>query len=70
MKAEKIREMSAEELGAKERELSEQLFKLRFQKSIGQLDNALKIRETRRDIARVKTILRLKRAQATAEAGR
>ena len=44
MKADKVREMSAEELTAKERELSEQLFKLRFQKSIGQLDNALKIR--------------------------
>ena len=70
MKADKVREMSAEELGAKERELSEQLFKLRFQKSIGQLDNALKIRETRRDIARVKTVLRQKRAQAAAEAGR
>jgi large subunit ribosomal protein L29 len=70
MKADKVREMSAEELSAKERELSEQLFKLRFQKSIGQLDNALKIRETRRDIARVKTVLRQRRAQAAAEAGR
>jgi large subunit ribosomal protein L29 len=70
MKADKVREMSAEELNAKERELSEQLFKLRFQKSIGQLDNALKIRETRRDIARVKTVLRQKRAQAAAEASR
>jgi large subunit ribosomal protein L29 len=70
MKADKVREMSAEELNAKERELSEQLFKLRFQKSIGQLDNALKIRETRRDIARVKTVLRQRRAQAAAEAGR
>ena len=70
MKADKVREMSADELSAKERELSEQLFKLRFQKSIGQLDNALKIRETRRDIARVKTVLRQKRAQAAAEAGR
>ena len=68
MKADKVREMSAEELSAKERELSEQLFKLRFQKSIGQLDNALKIRETRRDIARVKTVLRQRRAQAAAEA--
>ena len=71
MKAEKIREMSPEELQSKERELHEQLFKLRFQKSIGQLDNALKIRETRRDIARVKTVLRQKRAQASpAAAGR
>jgi large subunit ribosomal protein L29 len=70
MKADKVREMSSEELTAKERELSEQLFKLRFQKSIGQLDNALKIRETRRDIARVKTVLRQRRAQAAAEASR
>jgi large subunit ribosomal protein L29 len=70
VKADKVREMSSEELTAKERELSEQLFKLRFQKSIGQLDNALKIRETRRDIARVKTTLRQRRAQAAAEAGR
>ena len=70
MKADKVREMSSEELTAKEKELQEQLFKLRFQKSIGQLDNALKIRETRRDIARVKTVLRQKRAQAAAPAGR
>jgi large subunit ribosomal protein L29 len=70
MKADKVREMSSDELTAKERDLSEQLFKLRFQKSIGQLDNALKIRETRRDIARVKTTLRQRRAQAAAEAGR
>jgi large subunit ribosomal protein L29 len=69
MKPDKVREMSSEELTAKERELSEQLFKLRFQKSIGQLDNALKIRETRRDIARVKTTLR-QRAQAAAPASR
>jgi large subunit ribosomal protein L29 len=64
MKPEKIREMSAEELQGKEKELHEQLFRLRFQKSIGQLDNALKIRETRRDIARVKTILRQRRQSA------
>ena len=70
MKAEKIREMSDDELRSKEKELQEQLFKLRFQKSIGQLDNALKIRETRRDIARVKTVLRQRRAQAAAAASR
>ena len=70
MKTDKVREMSPEELAAKEKELQEQLFKLRFQKSIGQLDNALKIRETRRDIARVKTVLRLRRAQAAAPASR
>ena len=69
MKADKVRELSSEELAGKERELREQLFKLRFQKSIGQLDNALKIRETRRDIARVKTVLRQRKTQ-TAAAGR
>ncbi|PYQ01210.1 MAG: hypothetical protein DMF82_19910 [Acidobacteria bacterium] len=58
MKVEKIRELSPDELRGKERELQEQLFRLRFQKSIGQLDDAGKIRDTRRDIARVKTIIR------------
>jgi large subunit ribosomal protein L29 len=54
--------MSVEDLKSKERELQEQLFRLRLQKSVGQLDNALKVRETRRDIARVKTILNEKQA--------
>ena len=61
MKPAKVREMGLEELGTKERELQEQLFRLRVQKSIGQLDNAIKLRDTRRDIARVKTVLREKR---------
>ena len=60
MKPEQIREMSVDDLRGKEKELQEQLFKLRFQKSIGQLDNALKLRQTRRDIARVKTVLKEK----------
>jgi large subunit ribosomal protein L29 len=67
MRADKIREMSADELRSKERELQEQLFRLRFQKSIGQLDDAGKIRDTRRDIARVKTVIRhrdIERARA------
>ena len=68
MKSDKVREMSNDELRSKERELQEQLFRLRFQKSLGQLENALKIRETRRDIARVKTVMRQKQ-QATAPAG-
>jgi len=60
VKPEQIREMGLEELKAKEKELQEQVFRLRFQKSLGQLDNALKLRQARRDIARVKTILREK----------
>ena len=60
MKAAKVREMGAEELKTKERQLQEQLFKLRVQQSIGQLDNGIKLRQTRREIARVKTVLREK----------
>jgi large subunit ribosomal protein L29 len=60
MKPSKVRELGAEELTAKVHELQEQLFRLRVQQSIGQLDNAIKLRETRRDIARVKTVLREK----------
>ena len=60
MKPAKVRELGTEELRAKERELKEQLFRLRVQKSIGQLDNAIKLRDTRRDIARVKTVLKQK----------
>jgi large subunit ribosomal protein L29 len=62
MKPQQIRELGQEDLRGKERELQEQLFRLRFQKSLGQLDNALKLREVRRDIARVKTVLREKSA--------
>jgi large subunit ribosomal protein L29 len=64
MKAAKVREMGVDELQTKQRELQEQMFKLRVQKSIGQLDNAIKLRETRREIARVKTVIREKRAQS------
>jgi large subunit ribosomal protein L29 len=68
MKADKVREMSEDELRGREKELQEQLFKLRFQKSIGQLDNGMKMREIRRDIARVKTVLRQKESQAPGRA--
>ena len=62
MKAEKVREMNEADLKSKEKELQEQLMKLRFQKAIGQLDSGLKVRETRRDIARLRTILKEKQA--------
>jgi large subunit ribosomal protein L29 len=58
MKPSAVREMGEEELRHKEKELQEQLFRLRVQKSIGQLDNAIKLRQTRRDIARIKTVLK------------
>jgi large subunit ribosomal protein L29 len=61
VKAEKVREMSVEELGAKEHELQEQIFKLRMQKATAQLQNSSRLGEVRRDIARIKTVLREKR---------
>lgn len=68
MKPQSLRELGLPELDAKHKELSEQLFRLRLQKAVGQLDNAVKVRETRRDIARVKTILKEKSsAQASSK---
>jgi large subunit ribosomal protein L29 len=60
MKPSQVREMGPDDLKTKERELHEQLFRLRVQQSLGQLDNAIKLREIRRDIARIKTVLREK----------
>ncbi len=57
MKASKLREMSVEELEGEVSTLSEQLFKLRFQKATGQQDNVMKFRQVRRDLARIKTVL-------------
>ena len=61
MKAAEVRTLGDDELGAKERELTDQLFRMRIQKSMGQLENPDKIRMIRRDLARVKTMLRQKR---------
>jgi large subunit ribosomal protein L29 len=58
MKSSRFRELSEDELLREERELTEALFKLRFQLAIGQIENPQKIRITRRDLARVKTRLR------------
>jgi len=57
MKARELRELSKDELQNKERELADQLFKLRFQHALGQLDNAMKLRNIRRDIAKIKTVM-------------
>jgi large subunit ribosomal protein L29 len=57
-----FRELSLEELRLKERELDDQLFRLRIQKSMGQLDVPLKVRAVRRDLARVKTLMQERRA--------
>jgi large subunit ribosomal protein L29 len=58
MKIRELRELSVDELEQKETELKDQLFKLRFQKSLGQLDNPMKIKNIRRDLARIKTFLK------------
>ena len=57
-----LREMSADELNAKLKELKEELFTLRFQHAINQLDNPQKIVEVKKSIARVMTILSEKNA--------
>lgn len=64
MKASALREMTREELKDKENELSQQLFTLRLQKVTGQLENPSKIREARRDIARILTVLQEREAGA------
>ena len=55
---EKLREMNAGELENQQRELSEQVFRLRFQIAAGQAEGLKKMREARKDLARVKTLLR------------
>ena len=60
MQAAELRDMGPDELGAKERDLTDQIFRLRIQKSMGQLEAPAKIRLVRRDLARVKTFLRQK----------
>jgi large subunit ribosomal protein L29 len=57
MKIKELKELSTDELQAKELELRDQLFKLRFQKSLGQLENPMKVRNIRKDIARIKTLM-------------
>jgi large subunit ribosomal protein L29 len=64
--AEKFREMNANELDLQQRELSEQIFRLRFQLASGQAEGLKKMREARKDLARVKTLLRQKQLQQTA----
>ena len=57
MKAREYREMDPDEMRTKVGDLRDQLFKLRFQHSLGQLDNAGKLKNIKRDIARIETVL-------------
>ena len=65
MKIGEIRELGVDELRAREKDLDDQLFRMRIQKSMGQLEAPAKVRGLRKDLARIKTILREK-----AQAGR
>jgi len=60
MKKSELRELSGEELTNRESELKEQLFKLKFQHELGQLENAMKLKNIKKEIAIIKTILREK----------
>ena len=60
MKIREVRDLGADELKDREKELDDQLFRLRIQKSMGQLEAAHKLKVLRRDLARIKTVLREK----------
>jgi large subunit ribosomal protein L29 len=61
MKIGEIRDLGVDDLQARAKDIDDQLFRLRIQKSMGQLEAPIKIRTLRRDLARVKTILRERR---------
>ncbi len=67
---EKIREAGVNELEAQQKELSETLFRLRFQLSTGQAEALKRLRETKKDLARVKTLLRARELNTAAKAGK
>ena len=77
MRADSLREMTADEIEARVQELREQLLKLRFQQSTGQIESPQMLRAARKDIARAKTVLRERElgasvgadAKAVADAG-
>ena len=65
MKAAEIRELSVDELHSREKDLDDQIFRLRIQKSMGQLEAPARVRELRKDLAKIKTILREKQVTTT-----
>lgn len=67
MRAKEIRELSLEEMRQKEREIAEEIFRLRMRKATGQLDNPMRLRLLRRDLARLKTIQQERATQGTGE---
>jgi large subunit ribosomal protein L29 len=69
MRARELQELSMDELSQKERDLKEELFNLRFQRATGQLENLMRLTQVKRDIARVKTVLRAQRKEKDEKAG-
>jgi large subunit ribosomal protein L29 len=65
MKVAEIRELSLDELHNREKDLDDQIFRLRIQKSMGQLEAPARVRELRKDLAKIKTILREKQVTTT-----
>ena len=61
MKVHEIRELNVDELNGKVKDLQDQVFRLRIQKAMGQLDAPHKVRTLRRELARIKTVLKEKR---------
>ena len=62
MKVAEVRELTVDDLRAREKDLADQLFRLRIQKSMGQLETPIRLRLVRRDLAKVKTVLRERQA--------
>ena len=60
MKVQEVRELSVDDLRLQEKDLRDQIFRMRIQKAMGQTDTPTKIRDLRRDLARVLTVLREK----------
>ena len=67
LKVAEIRELSRDEIQSKLEETKEELFNLRFQNATGQLDNYKRLKELRRDVARIKTILRQQEIETAGE---
>jgi large subunit ribosomal protein L29 len=64
MEVAELRDLSVDDLEARARELEDQLFRMRIQQSLGQLDAPVKLRFTRRDLARIKTVITEKQRKA------
>jgi large subunit ribosomal protein L29 len=67
MRAKEIRDLTTEEMHQKEHECAEELFRLRMRKNTGQLDNPMRLRALRRDLARLKTIQQERAGRGTGD---